>query len=122
MKPVIIKKSDLDCINATKWLKNIKENKGIGLTSTDLLYFLKHFKFIDACKNDKFINEGYIPKKKYVKKGIFQYDINELDDGRNIHKRTFTVKITKKGQNYLMPFVLNLIDLKRTAISVKTQK
>lgn len=117
-----IKQSDSDSKNATEWLKSIKENQNIGLTSANLLYFLKHFNFIDVCKNDKYINEGYKPKNTYIKKGILQYDICELYDGESLQKKDYTVKFTKKGQNYLMPFVQNLIQLKKVVKNIKKQK
>ena len=122
MNKVIVKKSDTDSKTATEWLKSIKENKGVGLTSKDLLYFLKHFQFIEICKNDKFINEGYKPKNACLKKEILQYDICELYDGESLHKKDYTIKFSKKGQNYLMPLVQNLIDLKKVVKNVKNQK
>ena len=117
----LVKQSDKDSKTATDFLKSIKENKNVGLTSKDLIHFLYYFNFIEPCKNDKYINTGYKPKKNFLKKNLIQFDVCEILDGDKIHKKNYTPKFTKEGQNYLMPFVLNLMELKNTAKSVKKQ-
>lgn len=114
--------SDKDSKTITELLKAIKENKCVGLTSKDLLHFLTYFNFIEVCKNDESINQGYKPKKEFYKKGILQYDIYEICKNNSVYKKSYTIKITKKGENFLMPFILGLINIKNMAKNVKSQK
>ena len=122
MNKNIIKMSDKDSKTITDLLKVIKENKGVRLTSKDLLHFLTYFNFIEVCKNDESINQGYKPKKEFYKKGILQYDVYEIRKNNRIYKKSYTIKITKKGENFLMPFILGLINIKNMAKNVKSQK
>ena len=117
------KHSDPDSKNANQWLKIIKKNEGVGLTAENLLNFLDFFEFSKKCKNDECINDGHIPSKKSIEKGILQFDTTELyHNDKRLFKRTYTIKITKKGQNYFMPFVLKLIELRKVVNDIKTQK
>lgn len=83
---------------------------------------MKTFDFIEVCKNDEFIKDGYEPRKKYYKSGLFQYDICELYDGDDLYKKNYTIKIPKKGRNYLMPLILKLIEVKSIVKKIKKQK
>lgn len=122
MNKKIVIMSDKDSKTITEWLKILKEKEGIKLSSKDLLHLLNYFKFIDVCKNDECVNIGYKPNKKLYKKGILQNDVCEMYKNKGIYKKSYTIKVTKKGQNYLIPFVWCCYNLRNTATSVKNQK
>ena len=122
MNKKVVTMSDKDSKTITEWLKILKEKEGIKLSSKNLLHFLSYFKFIDVCKNDKYINVGYKPNNKLYKKGILQFDVCEMYKNKGLHRKGYTIKITKKGENYLMPFVWCCSNLRTVATSVKNQK
>lgn len=122
MNKKVVIMSNKDSKTITELLKILKENKGVKLTSKDLLHFLTYFKFINVCKNDEYINVGYKPNNKLYKKGILEFDVCEMYKNKGLYKKSHTIKITKKGQNYLMPFILGCINLKNISMSVKKQK
>ena len=122
MDKKVVTMSDKDSKTITEWLKTLKEKEGIKLSSKNLLHFLSYFKFIDICKNDICINVGYKPNNKLYKKGILQFDVCEMYKNNELHRKGYTIKITKKGENYLMPFVWCCSNLRTVAASVKNQK
>lgn len=122
MNKKVVIMSDKDSKTITEWLKILKEKDGIKLASKDLLHFLTYFKFINVCKNDEYINVGYKPNNKLYKKRILQFDVCEMYKNKRLHRKGYTIKVTKKGENYLIPFVWCCYNLRNTATSVKKQK
>ena len=122
MNKKVVIMSDKDSKTITEWLKILKEKDGIKLASKDLLHFLTYFKFINVCKNDEYINVGYKPNNKLYKKRILQFDVCEMYKNKRLDRKGYTIKVTKKGENYLIPFVWCCYNLRNTATSVKKQK
>ena len=122
MNKKVVIMSDKDSKTITEWLKILKEKDGIKLASKDLLHFLTYFKFINVCKNDEYINVGYKPNNKLYKNRILQFDVCEMYKNKRLHRKGYTIKVTKKGENYLIPFVWCCYNLRNTATSVKKQK
>lgn len=119
MKNDIINNQNLENINATDLLKSLKENENVGLTPNELLHFLTYFGFIIKKENDKIIKAGYEPKEVYIKNNIMNYEVYDICNHGDIVKKSYTIKFTKQGIDYLKPLIINLIKIKSIVKSIK---
>ena len=108
--------------NTSEWLKTIEENKNdkkMFINSKDILNHLRNMGYIK--KNDN--GDGYIPTKKYFKKGLFDIGENYIYRYNKYGlKQSCTILITEKGMNVLKKDVISLIEMKKNKNSLFIKK